>query len=186
MQIAMVVCATLLSAYVNVCYHLRGAVSPYQAIGQIRASQQNRCMVPLAGVMRNRSKNDVGLRSKDTAAAPGPQRTRSRQKAVLPVRVSGVGVDGNSYSDLVHTLDITDTGVRLGAIHCALQLGSLVCLQYKQYKADFRVVWISKRPCGKEYQVGLRALVEKDLWGLEAEFRMRLQPPTPEAAALRV
>ena len=99
------------------------------------------------------------------------------------MRVCGVAVDGSSYSDLVHTLDITDTGVRLGAVRCNLELGSLLTLQYKQHKAEFRVVWISKRPCGREYQVGLQAVVERDLWGLEAEFKVRLQPPQPEQSA---
>lgn len=112
-------------------------------------------------------------------------RSRNRQKAVLPARISGVDAAGNAYSDLVHTLDINDTGVRLGAVRCSLQLGSLLTLQYKQHKAEFRVVWVSRRPCGKEYQVGLQALVERDLWGLEAEFRVRLQPPQPERSAAR-
>src|SRR5208282_715141 len=47
----------------------------------------------------------------------GNNRRRNRTKAVLPVRVSGMDTSGNSYSDLVHTLDITHTGARLGAIH---------------------------------------------------------------------
>ena len=113
-------------------------------------------------------------------------RSRNRQKAVLPARISGVDAAGNAYSDLVHTLDVTESGVRLGAVHGNLKLGSLVTLQYKQHKADFRVVWISKRPCGKEYQVGLQALVKRDLWGLEAEFKLQLQPQQPEGSAARV
>jgi hypothetical protein len=137
-------------------------------------------MVPPRGVMRDRSKGNLAGAAEQAAEAAKPQRNRNRQKAVLPVRVCGVGVDGSSYSDLVHTLDITDTGVRLGAVRCSLQLGSLLTLQYKQHKSEFRVVWISKRPCGKEYQVGLQAVVERDLWGLEAEFKVRLQPPQPE------
>jgi|SRR5580704_9455985 hypothetical protein len=112
------------------------------------------------------------------------QRIRDRQRAVLPVRVSAVDNNGGAYSDLVHTLDITGTGVRLGAVHSNLRLGSLLTLQYKQHKADFRVVWISKRPCGREYQVGLQALVQRDLWGLEAEFKLRIQTQ-PESSAAR-
>ena len=122
-------------------------------------------------------------RAPQPASAAKNTRSCNRQKAVLPARIYGVDADGNAYSDLVHTLDLTETGVRLGAVRCKLQLGSLLTLQYKQHKADFRVVWISQRPCGKEYQVGLQALVERDLWGLEAEFKVRFQPPQSERAA---
>ena len=130
--------------------------------------------------MRNRVKvNRAGIpeQAADTAK---PQRCSNRQKAVLPVRVTGIDVENNSYADLVHTLDITASGVRLGAVRSNLKLGSLLTLQYRQHKAEFRVIWVSKRPCGKEYQVGLQALLERDLWGLEAEFRTRLQAPAAE------
>ncbi|HTZ98385.1 MAG TPA: hypothetical protein VMB18_18410 [Terriglobales bacterium] len=134
-------------------------------------------MVPPAGSSRNRGKG------KGAAASEGanPQRTRNRQKAVLPVRISGVDVDGKAYTELVHTLDITDTGVRLGSVRCNLHEGSVLTLQYKQHKAEFRVAWITKRPCGKEFQVGLQALVERDLWGLEAEFKIKVEPTPPVA-----
>jgi hypothetical protein len=130
--------------------------------------------------MRNRAKGNRANASDRASDAAQAQRSRNRQKAVLPVRVSGIDVDNNSYSDLVHTLDINDTGVRLGAVRSNLKLGSPLTLQYKQHKAEFRVVWVSKRPCGREYHVGLQALLERDLWGLEAEFRTRLQPQAPE------
>jgi len=126
--------------------------------------------------MRTRTKG-TPQRAGDAVKA---QRCRNRQRAVLPVRVTGIDVDDNFYSDLVHTLDVTDTGVQLGAVHSNLKLGSLLSLQYKQHKAEFRVVWVSPRPCGREYQVGLQAILQRDLWGLEAEFRTRLQPPAPE------
>jgi len=133
--------------------------------------------------MRNQFQNGSPGSPKRAPETENNQRCRNRQKAVLPTRVYGVDAAGNPYSDLVHTLDITDTGVRLGAVRSNLQLGSLLTLQYKQHRADFRVVWISKRPCGKEYQVGLQALVERDLWGLEAEFKVHLQPAQAEPPA---
>lgn len=133
--------------------------------------------------MRNRTKGNVPGAQERASGVEKPQRTHNRQKAVFPVRIYGVDVAGNSYSELVHTLDVTGTGVQLGAVRRNLKLGSLLTLQYKQHKADFRVVWIAKRPCGKEYQVGLQSVVERDLWGLEAEFKVRLQPPRTERAA---
>jgi hypothetical protein len=40
---------------------------------------------------------------------------------VLPVRISGKDASNNSVNELVHTLDITPNGARLGAIHHQLQ-----------------------------------------------------------------
>ena len=130
--------------------------------------------------MRNQAKNGRAGIPEHAADSTKPQRCSNRQKAVLPVRVTAIDVEDNSYSDLVHTLDITASGVCLGAVRSNLKLGSLLTLQYRQHKAEFRVIWVSKRPCGREYQVGLQALLERDLWGLEAEFRTRVQTQTAE------
>lgn len=133
--------------------------------------------------MRNRAKNNPASASERPPGAAKPQRCRSRQKAVLPVRVLGIDADNNSYSDLVHTLDITETGVQLGGVHANLKLGTLLTLHYKQHRAEFRVVWVSARPCGREYQVGLQAILERDLWGLESELKARSQARRSDAAA---
>ncbi len=96
------------------------------------------------------------------------QRRLDRAKAVLPVRISGIDNSGESYSELVHTLDVSRNGVRLGAIRRQLEVGSLVVLQYRQHKAEFRVVWIKPLGTGTEQQVGLQADVQKDMWGVDA------------------
>jgi hypothetical protein len=96
------------------------------------------------------------------------QRRLDRAKAVLPVRISGIDNSGESYSELVHTLDVSRNGVRLGAIRRQLEVGSLVVLQYRQHKAEFRVVWTKPLGTGTEQQVGLQADVQKDMWGVDA------------------
>lgn len=106
------------------------------------------------------------------------KRRCSRVKAVLPVRISGNDNSGNSYSELVHTLDITDAGARLGALRQPLKIGSLITLQYKQHRATFRVVWTEPVPGRTEHQAGLEAVNPRDVWGLGVEFRVQvpLQP----------
>lgn len=116
------------------------------------------------------------------------KRRRSRVKAVLPVRISGSDNSGNSYSELVHTLDITESGARLGALRHPLEVGSLITLQYKQHRATFRVVWTEPVSGRTEHQVGIEAVNHKDLWGLGAELRVQvpmppLQPATAHAGA---
>src|ERR1700685_2250841 len=112
-------------------------------------------------------------------AGVGKPRNGDRSKAVLPVRISGNDISGSAYSELVHTLDVSRTGVRLGAIRRELEVGSLVMLQYRQHKAEFRVVWTKPVGSGAEQQVGLEAGAQRDLWGLETNATNRPQAAAP-------
>src|ERR1700730_5330769 len=109
------------------------------------------------------------------AESVGNQRRLDRAKAVLPVRISGNDISGESYSELVHTLDVSRNGVRLGSVRRQLEVGSVVVLHYRQHKAEFRVVW-TKPLSGTEQQVGLKADVQKDMWGTDANATNRPQP----------
>ena len=111
------------------------------------------------------------------------QRRRSRVKAVLPVRVSGSDRSGNTYSELAHTLDITENGVKLGAVRRELEVGSQLTLQYKQHKGEFRVIWTTTLPKLKEHQVGLEAVAQRDMWGLAPELKVRAQDSQNEQSA---
>jgi hypothetical protein len=110
-------------------------------------------------------------------AGVGKQRSVDRSKAVLPVRISGNDISGNAYSELVHTLDVSRTGVRLGAVRRQLEVGGVVTLQYRQHKADFRVIWTKPVGSGAEQQVGLEAGAQRDLWGLDSAPANRTQRP---------
>lgn len=102
-------------------------------------------------------------------------RRHNRTKAVLPVKVTGKDVMGNPYQDWAHTLDITPGGARLGTIHRQFALGDSVTVQYRQRKAEFRVVWTKLQKAQGEYQIGLEMLSqERDPWGLEYA-----PPPAP-------
>ena len=107
------------------------------------------------------------------------KRRRNRIKAVLPVRVLGSDSSGQQYCDLAHTLDITDTGARLGAVRRPLKVGSRLTLQYKQHRGTFRVVWTEQLSGSREHQVGLQALNARDLWGCGTQAQP--QPAQPAA-----
>jgi hypothetical protein len=109
------------------------------------------------------------------------RRRNNRTKAVLPVRVSGNDPSGASYCDLAHTLDVNESGIRLGFVRRQLKVGSQLTIQYRQHKAEFRVIWISQLTRLKEHHVGLEALVPRDVWGLAADSRMRPQPDRASA-----
>lgn len=112
-------------------------------------------------------------------------RRNHRVKAVLPVRVSAADVSGKSYNELAHTLDIAEGGARLGAIRCGLEVGSVLVLQYRQNRAEFRVVWTKQLQRCKEHQVGLAAMSPKDVWGLVSEFKAQPQevPVAPKSGS---
>ena len=107
------------------------------------------------------------------------RRRYNRTKAVLPVRVSGSDGAG-SYCDLAHTLDVTESGIRLGFVRRQLQVGSQLTIQYRQHKAEFRVIWISQLTRLKEHHVGLQALVPRDVWGLGTDSRKSPPPTQPD------
>jgi len=107
------------------------------------------------------------------------RRRNNRTKAVLPVRVSGNDGSG-AYCDLAHTLDVTESGIRLGFVRRELQVGSRLTIQYRQHKVEFRVIWISQLTRLKEHHVGLEAVVPRDVWGLGADSKTRPQPRESE------
>jgi hypothetical protein len=95
------------------------------------------------------------------------RRTKDRLKAVLPVRVRGTDASGVSFEALAHTLDLTPSGARLGAIRLDVKVPEALTIFYHQRKKEFTVVWTRLLAGTHEYQVGLRAVAqEKEPWGL--------------------
>jgi hypothetical protein len=123
----------------------------------------------------NSSNKTLAALAAHAESSVGNQRRLQRAKAVLPVRISGNDISGKSYSELVHTLDVSRSGVRLGAVRRQLEVGSLVVLQYRQHKSEFRVVWTKPLGSGAEQQVGLEADAQKDMWGLDVNATPRSQ-----------
>jgi hypothetical protein len=108
-------------------------------------------------------------------------RRGGRTKAVLPVRVKGRDSAGMAFEELVHTLDVTPTGVRLGSVRRELNVLDEITVFYRTRKIQFRVVWTRKLKGTSEFQVGLQAAT-KDLeaWGMSFEA---FGQPASQAAA---
>jgi hypothetical protein len=95
------------------------------------------------------------------------RRRQDRIQAVLPVRVRGTDAHGASFEGLAHTLDLTPTGVRLGAIRQQLKVLDTLIILYHQRRMEFTVVWTKLLDGKAEYQVGLQAFSqEKEPWGI--------------------
>jgi hypothetical protein len=127
----------------------------------------------------NSSNKALAALAAHAESSVGNQRRLQRAKAVLPVRISGNDISGKSYSELVHTLDVSRSGVRLGAVRRQLEVGSLVVLQYRQHKSEFRVVWTRPLGSGAEQQAGLEADAQRDMWGLDSNAPSRSQTAAP-------
>ncbi|HEY1656834.1 MAG TPA: PilZ domain-containing protein [Candidatus Sulfotelmatobacter sp.] len=95
-------------------------------------------------------------------------RKQDRIRAVLPVRVRGTDVSGNVFELLAHTLDLTPTGARLGAIRHTLKPQDIVTVLFRKRRIEFTVMW-TKQLTANEHQIGLRMHAqESDPWGLSA------------------
>ena len=95
------------------------------------------------------------------------RRRQDRIQAVLPVRVRGTDASGLSFEALAHTLDLTPTGARLGAIRHQLKALDTLTILYRQRRMEFTVVWTKLLDGRSEYQVGLQAFSqEKEPWGM--------------------
>lgn len=95
------------------------------------------------------------------------RRRQDRMQAVLPVRVRGTDSSGLSFEGLAHTLDLTPTGARLGAVRHELKVLDSLTIFYHQRRMEFTVVWTKLIDGKGEYQVGLRAFAqEKESWGM--------------------
>ena len=95
------------------------------------------------------------------------QRRGNRMKAVLPVRIKGKDSAGKAFDELVHTLDVTASGARLGSVRHELKVGDDITIFYRQRRVQFRVVWTKKMKGTSEFQVGLQATTQdKEAWGL--------------------
>ena len=98
------------------------------------------------------------------------KRRHKRVKMVLPVRVWAKDITGQSIQELAHTLDITQGGARLGAIHYQLKIGEALLVQYRHLRMQFRIAWIKPMEGTREYQVGLEAIGKNgENWGLELQ-----------------
>jgi hypothetical protein len=115
------------------------------------------------------------------------QRSGNRTKAVLPVRVKGKDSAGKSFEELVHTLDVTPAGVRLGSVRRELNLLDEITVFFRTRKMQFRVVWTKKLKGTSEFQVGLQAITQdRDAWGMsfpDYQVQPAAQTAVPQAAA---
>ncbi len=95
------------------------------------------------------------------------ERKERREKMILPVHLSGNDSEGRPYSLLVHTLDFSRLGVRLGGIRQRLRVGETVTLEYKHRRAQFAIRWVGLSGTRTEQQAGAQSLEPENFLWLE-------------------
>ena len=91
------------------------------------------------------------------------KRKSKRTKAVVPVRL---WIAGSKDIHLAHTLDVSNTGVKLGGYRGEMNVGDKIVIQYHHVHAQFQVTWITACKGSSEKLVGAECLEpEKQVWG---------------------
>lgn len=113
------------------------------------------------------------------------QRRGARTKAVIPVRVKGKDSAGKTFDELVHTLDVTPDGIRLGSVRQSLNVLDEVTVFYRQRKIQFRVIWTRRLEGTAEFQIGLQAVTQDSkAWGLNfADYKRQSMSQSAVARA---
>ena len=96
------------------------------------------------------------------------RRANQRTRMVLPVKVTMA-----EDNLLVHTLDISSAGARVGGFREQLRPGQMVSLSRGTKKGQFRVIWVQQLG-NHEFHVGLEALEPQDrFWGVDLHAKER-------------
>ena len=93
------------------------------------------------------------------------KRRAPRVEQKLPARIYGLDHNGKPFSVKVETLDVSQTGARLGGVRQFKAPGETIGLEYNGSKARFFVAWVGRIGSPRDGQVGLRAIdPKKNIW----------------------
>src|SRR2546427_762237 len=94
------------------------------------------------------------------------KRKKRRTKMVVPVRLRLMGAGLSQTSQLAHTLDANENGVKLAGFQGDLNVGDVIEIQHRHERAMFRVVWIRLVRKSSEKHIGAECVeAGKNIWG---------------------
>ena len=97
------------------------------------------------------------------------RRREQRIAIILPVRLWGIDRNGEEFTQIARTIQISKRGGILEGVDRFKGPGEVFLLQYRERRARFQVVWVGHHGTNKEGQVGIRCLdSEKFSWGVVA------------------
>ena len=108
------------------------------------------------------------------------KRRAPRIEQKLPARIYGLDHKGKPFSVTVETLDVSQTGARLGGVRQFEVPGETIGVEYKGNKGRFYVAWVGRSGSPRDGQIGVRAVdTKKNIWTmtLPAEAMDHYQKP---------
>lgn len=100
------------------------------------------------------------------ALAHYAERKEERVRIELPVRLCRLAT--GLKPQLAHTVDISNSGLRLANLEQPLEPGEVLHVECGNRKAPFRVVWTAAQGTASEGQAGLECLApDADIWKLD-------------------
>ena len=96
------------------------------------------------------------------------ERRSTRLSISIPIVISGVDADGNSFSESVRTLIVNKHGGKIVTTH-HLAMGTEVLIENRAMGvvAKASIVWLSEEPhAGDLHQVGLQLVEAQNVWGI--------------------
>lgn len=93
------------------------------------------------------------------------QRREPRTETKLPVRIFGTDSDGRVFSENVATIDISQTGAKLGGVQAQVKPGEIIGITHGTAKSRFSVKWVGQPGTAQAGQIGvINISPEKYIW----------------------
>lgn len=119
-----------------------------------------------------------------TALAEYNKRKEEQIRIQLPVQLCRSAAEEKSL--LVHTIDVSDSGARLGGLKEHLNPGEVIEIHCGARKAPFRVVWVGWPGTATEDQAGVQCVVPgENIWQLDLTRPIDQEPLQQEIAVAR-
>jgi len=97
------------------------------------------------------------------------RRREQRIAIMLPVRLWGIDSNGEEFTQIARTQQISKRGAILEGVDRLKGPGEIFLVQYRDRSARFQVVWVGHKGTPKEGLIGIRCLdPEKFGWGVVA------------------
>jgi len=98
------------------------------------------------------------------------KRLSKRVHVALPIRVTYWDSNKKPCLEMSCTYDISQSGARIGGLHCVREVGEIIAIERRREKAFCRVVWIAEPNSELHGQIGIQCVeIDRTLW--EAELR---------------
>ena len=95
------------------------------------------------------------------------KRKKQRTKMVVPVRLRLAGANPSQATELAHTLDASEDGVRLGGFRGDVNVGDVIEIQHRHERAMFRIIWIRALDKSSEKHLGAECIDDKNIWDMK-------------------